>query len=67
MARPKKSIWRLRNRGEYPNAEISQSVDLSKIKIAIYHKSGNGFSFEIDRKTARLLAKRINQMLDFTK
>lgn len=53
----------LRKVGTYPNGYVEETEE-RKIKISVFPVDKNGFSFELDKRTARLLAKRINQFLD---
>ena len=50
----------------YPNAFIS-NADRDSVNVMYWYKENNGAGFVISRKDARLLAKRLNQFLDYTK
>ena len=67
MAKHKPSvIWPTRRIGVYPQFYLA-TVDSKNIKLAYCSANMGGVVFHIDRRHARLLAKRINQMLDETK
>ncbi len=67
MARHKPGItWMLRKFSKYPNGQVSTASEKDLI-VSIYPEPGKGYGFTIDRRTARQLAKRINQCLDDTK
>lgn len=68
-------IWQARKMGVYPNGHVKlQAPEWNGKKkpltryIAVYVEPGDGKSYglRIERKLARLLAKRINQCLDQT-
>lgn len=58
-------LWALKRIGHYPTIHLT-TVDSKNIKLACYSPDGDGFSLEISRRDARLLAKRLNQILDDT-
>ena len=66
-------IWQARKWGTYPNGHVKLQYPEVKGRkrtryIAVYVEPGDGQSYglRIERKLARLLAKRINQCLDQT-
>jgi hypothetical protein len=57
-------IWACREIGKYPNGHVS--CDGNFIRIAAEPGDGHSYILRLDRKLARLLARRINQCLDQT-
>lgn len=59
-------LWPIYKIGHYPNAYLS-TADNKNIKLELYPDAGgNGISFTLPRRMARLLAKRLNQILNET-
>jgi hypothetical protein len=60
-------IWAVKKIGNYPNAYVMTTAD-GNVRLEYFHKFGTrGFSLEMPRGYARLLARRINQCLEETK
>ncbi len=55
--------WMAHKPGEYPNVEVAFTRS-GLLKVMSMESDINAYSFRLDRKTARLLAKRINEALD---
>ena len=68
MAKHKPAVlWAVHKVGRYPNAYLS-TVDKATIKLEYYWRpGGDGISINLSRRMARLLARRLNQILDQTK
>lgn len=61
------TFWAVKKIGVYPNSYVQTTED-NMISISLFHeKDVDGIGFKIDRRFARLFAKRINQCLDETK
>jgi hypothetical protein len=60
----KNSMWLTRFDDPKQSVQVCPT-DQEKINIGLWN-GGQGYSFNISRKDARLLAKRINQCLDAT-
>ena len=59
-------IWPLHKVGQYPNIYLT-TVDTKMIKLEFYPAiNGAGISITMPRRDVRLLAKRLNQILDQT-
>lgn len=59
--------WASKKIGVYPNTMI-KTLENNMIQIQFFpEKDRDGIAFNLDRRHARLLAKRINQCLDETK
>jgi hypothetical protein len=60
-------IWAVKKIGHYPNAYVMTTAD-GGVRLEYFHDMGErGFSLEMPRGYARLLARRINQCLEETK
>lgn len=60
------SLWMMRYPQTYPNGYV-RTIDNERIVIAQFENDTDiGQSMVLDRKDARLLAKRINECLDAT-
>jgi len=56
--------WAARKFGCYPTANIAFTKD-GMVKVSIFEKALTpGFAFAVDRRLARLIAKRLNEALD---
>lgn len=58
-------VWAARPIGQYPQAYITVNDD-GEIQIAYHPDPGPGLAFVLNRRLARLVARRINQALDQT-
>lgn len=65
MNRAPNAVWMCREVGVYPNASVACDDD-DLIKVAVEPGDGKSYGLRMSRKTARLLAKRINACLDAT-
>jgi hypothetical protein len=60
--RRRSGIWSTRPIGVYPTAYVSSEDE--DIRISYHPEPGDGWSVDMTRADARLLAKRLNQCLD---
>jgi hypothetical protein len=64
MSKQVNQIWMTRKPGTYPNYEIGFDSD-GCVKLLVFPSSTTGYSMKIKRQDAKLLAKRLNQALDY--
>ena len=66
MGKHKPSVlWALYKLGRYPNIYLT-TMDSKTIKLAFHGHAGDGHGVPLPRRMARLLAKRLNQILNQT-
>jgi hypothetical protein len=65
---PRKTYLTLTKRpGTYPNIEVEAHNNAKSVSIVLFPENGKpGVGIQIDRRHARLLAKRIMSLLDET-
>lgn len=66
MKRSANVCWAAREVGTYPNGIVRCDGE-DFIVVSVEPGDGQSYGLRVDRKLARLLAKRINQCLDDTK
>ncbi len=59
-------LWPIHKLGHYPNVYLL-TLDSQTIKLEYFSQFGTGLSIPFSRRDARMLARRLNQILDDTK